>query len=68
MPVHDPFPELDELLASMGEAGSRISDVDASEAGLVLRAHEVALWGQHGVMARSGDSATRAVDSPWVRR
>ena len=33
MPLREPFPELDELLASMGEAGSRISDIDASEAG-----------------------------------
>lgn len=28
-----PFPELDELLRSMGAAGSRISEIDASEAG-----------------------------------
>lgn len=33
MPVREPFPELDALLASMGEAGSRISEIDASEAG-----------------------------------
>jgi hypothetical protein len=33
MPLHAPFPELDELLAAMGEAGSRICDIDASEAG-----------------------------------
>lgn len=33
MPLREPFPELDALLASMGEAGSRISEIDASEAG-----------------------------------
>ncbi|GEA88868.1 class II aldolase/adducin family protein [Cellulomonas cellasea] len=33
MPDAGPFPELDELLRSMGAAGSRISDIDASEAG-----------------------------------
>ena len=32
MPLRQPFPELDALLASMGEAGSRISEIDASEA------------------------------------
>jgi len=30
MPLHAPFPELDELLAAMGEAGSRICDINAS--------------------------------------
>lgn len=33
MPVTAPYPELDEILASMGVAGSRISEIDASEAG-----------------------------------
>lgn len=33
MPLHQPFPELDELLASMGAGGRRISEIDASEAG-----------------------------------
>ena len=33
MPDARPFPELDELLRSTGAGGSRISDVDASEAG-----------------------------------
>ncbi len=33
MAPREPFPELDELLASMGEAGARISEIDASEAG-----------------------------------
>ncbi|MBB2921796.1 class II aldolase/adducin family protein [Cellulomonas cellasea] len=33
MPDARPFPELDELLRSMGAAGSRISEIDASEAG-----------------------------------
>src|SRR5665647_8343 len=33
MPLVQPFPELDELLASMGAGGSRISEIDASEAG-----------------------------------
>lgn len=33
MPLHAPFPDLDELLAAMGEAGSRICAIDASEAG-----------------------------------
>lgn len=33
MPLHEPFPELDELLASMGAGGARISEIDASEAG-----------------------------------
>jgi len=33
MPLHEPFPELDELLASMGAGGTRISEIDASEAG-----------------------------------
>ncbi len=33
MPLHEPFPDLDELLTSMGEAGARICDIDASEAG-----------------------------------
>ncbi|SFB07774.1 class II aldolase/adducin family protein [Cellulomonas marina] len=30
---HPPFPTLDELLASMGAAGARICEIDASEAG-----------------------------------
>lgn len=33
MPLSEPLPELDELLASMGEGGARISAIDASEAG-----------------------------------
>jgi rhamnulose-1-phosphate aldolase len=33
MPVTAPYPELDEILASMGVAGSRISEIDAGEAG-----------------------------------
>lgn len=33
MPLAQPFPELDELLRSMGAGGSRISEIDASEAG-----------------------------------
>jgi rhamnulose-1-phosphate aldolase len=33
MSIPEPFPELDELLESMGEAGARISDIDAGEAG-----------------------------------
>ncbi len=33
MPMTEPYPELDELLASMGEGGGRICDIDASEAG-----------------------------------
>lgn len=33
MALHEPFPELDDLLTSMGEAGAHISDMDASEAG-----------------------------------
>lgn len=33
MPIAEPYPELDELLDSMGEAGARICDIDASEAG-----------------------------------
>jgi rhamnulose-1-phosphate aldolase len=31
MPVEAPFPELDELLVAIGEAGQRVSDIDASE-------------------------------------
>lgn len=33
MPITEPFPELDELLASMGAGGRRISEIDACEAG-----------------------------------
>jgi rhamnulose-1-phosphate aldolase len=33
MPINEPYPELDDLLANMGAAGARISDLDASEAG-----------------------------------
>ncbi|NCT89446.1 rhamnulose-1-phosphate aldolase [Cellulomonas sp. APG4] len=33
MPVAEPYPELDELLRSMGAGGHRISEIDASEAG-----------------------------------
>lgn len=33
MPIAEPFPELDELLRSMGAGGRRISEIDASEAG-----------------------------------
>jgi len=33
MPVTQPYPELDELLTSMGVAGARICEIDASEAG-----------------------------------
>ena len=31
MPVEAPFPELDEMLAMIGEAGQRLSQIDASE-------------------------------------
>ena len=33
MPIAEPYPELDELLRSMGAGGHRISEIDASEAG-----------------------------------
>jgi rhamnulose-1-phosphate aldolase len=33
MPIAEPYPDLDELLASMGAGGHRISEIDASEAG-----------------------------------
>jgi len=33
MPVREPFPELSEILASIGEAGSRIAAIGASEGG-----------------------------------
>lgn len=33
MAMTEPFPELDQLLANMGDAGRRISEIDASEAG-----------------------------------
>lgn len=33
MPQHGPFPDLDQLLSSMGAAGARICEIDASEAG-----------------------------------
>jgi len=33
VPVTEPYPGLDEILASMGAAGARISEIDASEAG-----------------------------------
>jgi rhamnulose-1-phosphate aldolase len=31
MPVEAPFPELDELISSIGEAGQRLSEIEASE-------------------------------------
>ncbi len=31
MPLDEPYPELEELLATIGEAGRRVSDIDASE-------------------------------------
>jgi rhamnulose-1-phosphate aldolase len=31
MPIEAPYPELDELLGLVGEAGQRLSDIDASE-------------------------------------
>lgn len=31
LPVREPFPELNELLVSIGEAGRRIAAIDASE-------------------------------------
>ncbi|MFH5824454.1 hypothetical protein [Georgenia sp. AZ-5] len=33
MPITQPYPELDELLASMDAGGQRISEIGASEAG-----------------------------------
>jgi rhamnulose-1-phosphate aldolase len=33
MPIREPFPDLDEILASIGEAGSRIAGIGASEGG-----------------------------------
>lgn len=33
MPIPEPFPALDELLASIGEAGQRLAAIDASEGG-----------------------------------
>ncbi|MEW5720012.1 MAG: class II aldolase/adducin family protein [Chloroflexota bacterium] len=32
MPVETPYPELDELMTAIGEAGRRLSDIEASEA------------------------------------
>lgn len=31
MPLNEPYPELDELLVAIGEAGQRVSGIDASE-------------------------------------
>jgi rhamnulose-1-phosphate aldolase len=31
MPVESPYPELDELISSIGEAGQRLSEIEASE-------------------------------------
>ena len=31
MPIKEPFPELDEIIASIGAAGARIAEIDASE-------------------------------------
>jgi rhamnulose-1-phosphate aldolase len=33
MPAREPFPELSEILVSIGEAGSRIAAIGASEGG-----------------------------------
>ena len=33
MPVREPFPELNEIMASIGEAGARIAAIGASEGG-----------------------------------
>ena len=33
MPVREPFPELSEILVSIGEAGTRIAAIGASEGG-----------------------------------
>jgi len=52
MALREPFPELDALLAGMGEAGSRTSEIDAGEAGAAETADVAAAF---------------AVESPWVR-
>lgn len=31
MSIPEPFPELDEILVSIGEAGRRLADIDAGE-------------------------------------
>jgi len=31
MPVESPYPELDELISAIGEAGQRLSEIEASE-------------------------------------
>ena len=33
MAVDEPYPDLDELLRTIGEAGRRLSDIEASEGG-----------------------------------
>lgn len=33
MPISEPYPELDDLLTNVGAAGTRISEIDAGEAG-----------------------------------
>ncbi len=72
MALGEPFPGLDEILASIGAGGKRLATIDAAmvpgsrelmEANVEsLRRHRIVIWAKHGVMARSDISVTRAVD------
>ena len=59
MALDELIPGFGEILASIGEGGKRLADIDPAEGAAGNRS---ALWSKHGVMARSDISVTRAVD------
>ena len=61
MPTTEPFPDLDEVLASMGAAGERISEIDASEAG----AGNISAYLGWDVEVRRRFPVEEEVELPW---
>lgn len=61
MPLTEPYPSLDELLVSMGAAGARISEIDASEAG----AGNMSAFVGWDVEVRRAFPVAEEVELPW---
>ncbi len=71
MTLKQSFPDLDELLGTLGAAGLELGGTDATEGaagnismviGAGLREYRIVVWSKHSVMARSDLSVTRAAD------
>lgn len=61
MSIREPYPGLDEILASMGAAGARINEIDASEAG----AGNISAFIGWDLEVRRAFPVAEDVDLPW---